>query len=156
MVRVLVVIAVDGSDVSTMAARQAVTLLGPGCGYALLEVVRVAVPLTVGAVGWAPGQAIPPSPEMVTEMTRLEERTAQADLIGLARQLGVAGRRRVVVGEPGEAICAVAAEEHADLVVVGSHGKGAWKRALLGSVSEHVVHRAPCPVMVVRSLEEEA
>jgi len=37
----------------------------------------------------------------------------------------------------------------ADLVIIASHGEGGWKRALLGSVSEAVARRAPCPVWVV-------
>ena len=38
----------------------------------------------------------------------------------------------------------------ADLIVVGSHGYGFWQRALLGSVSNAVVHHAPCSVLVIR------
>jgi nucleotide-binding universal stress UspA family protein len=155
MIRLMrVVIAVDGSDVSIDAARRAVELLGRGCQYTLLEVIRVAVPMAVGAAGWAPGQAIPPSPEMMEHMAEREAQSARADLADVAAVLGQRAARRVEVGEPGATICAVAAAEHADLIVVGSHGKGAWKQALLGSVSRHVVHRAPCPVMIVRPLEE--
>ena len=39
----------------------------------------------------------------------------------------------------------------ADLIVVGSHGRGFWKRSWLGSVSDRVVHHAPCAVMVVKA-----
>jgi nucleotide-binding universal stress UspA family protein len=46
--------------------------------------------------------------------------------------------------------------EHADMVLVGSHGRGVVGRFLLGSVSEHVVRHAPCPVLVVRPRETGA
>jgi nucleotide-binding universal stress UspA family protein len=57
------------------------------------------------------------------------------------------------MGDTGETVCQVAAEEKADLVVVGSHGKGWARRAFLGSVSQHVIQHAPCPVLVVRAEE---
>ncbi|MFI5115663.1 MAG: universal stress protein [Terriglobales bacterium] len=39
----------------------------------------------------------------------------------------------------------------ADLIVIGSHGRGGIERALLGSVAEAVVRRAPCPVLVIKA-----
>ena len=56
----------------------------------------------------------------------------------------------VEVGRPAELIVDIAAEWNADLIVVGSHGHGFWGRMLLGSVSDAVVHHAPCSVLVVR------
>lgn len=53
-------------------------------------------------------------------------------------------------GKAASAIVDEAAEWKADLIVVGSHGHGFWGRTLLGSVSDEVVHHAPCSVMVVR------
>lgn len=55
----------------------------------------------------------------------------------------------VINGPPEQKIVEVAKDWGADLVVVGSHGRGFWGR-LLGSVSDAVVHHAPCSVMVVR------
>ena len=53
-------------------------------------------------------------------------------------------------GDPGEAIVEAAAAEHAYLIVVGTHERGTVGRLFLGSVSDHVVRHAGCPVMVVR------
>jgi nucleotide-binding universal stress UspA family protein len=55
--------------------------------------------------------------------------------------------RRTVCREPSHAVCEAA--EGADLIVVGSHHRGAVGRWALGSVSTKVVHHAPCPVVVV-------
>ena len=57
----------------------------------------------------------------------------------------------VETGGAGPVICDLAVERSADVVVVGSRGRGAIKRALLGSVSTHIVHNAPCPVLVARA-----
>jgi nucleotide-binding universal stress UspA family protein len=56
----------------------------------------------------------------------------------------------VVVGHPADEIVRAAAEADIDLVVVGARGLGRFKRLLLGSVSERVLHRAYCPVLVVK------
>jgi nucleotide-binding universal stress UspA family protein len=57
---------------------------------------------------------------------------------------------RVVCGAPDQQLIELAKEWPADLIVVGSHGRGFWGR-LLGSVSTGVIHHAPCSVLVVRS-----
>lgn len=55
----------------------------------------------------------------------------------------------ILHGAPDQQIIDRAKEWNADLIVVGSHGRGFWGR-LLGSVSDGVVHHAPCSVLVVR------
>ena len=59
----------------------------------------------------------------------------------------------VWTGDPGDMIVSAAEAERVDMVLVGSHGRGAVGRLFLGSVSEHVVRHAPCPVLVVRPRE---
>jgi nucleotide-binding universal stress UspA family protein len=58
---------------------------------------------------------------------------------------------RILQGDPGPAICRLATELTAQAIVVGSRGRGILKRALLGSVSDHIVRNAPCSVIVTRS-----
>lgn len=56
---------------------------------------------------------------------------------------------------PAQEIVDYAADIHADLIVVGTHGRSGVSRLLMGSVAEHVVRSAPCPVLVVRPSEHE-
>jgi len=60
-----------------------------------------------------------------------------------------------VSSNPANAIIEYAKEAHVDLIVVGTHGRGPMSHLLMGSVAEHVVRHAPCPVLVVRPNEHE-
>lgn len=51
-------------------------------------------------------------------------------------------------GSPADSIIAVAKKWHADLIVMGSHGRGTVKGILMGSVSRDVLSHAPCPILV--------
>lgn len=53
-------------------------------------------------------------------------------------------------GAPDRVIIEAAKEWKADLIAVGSHGRGFWGRMMLGSISDSVLHHAPCSVLVVR------
>jgi nucleotide-binding universal stress UspA family protein len=54
------------------------------------------------------------------------------------------------VGEPAYEIISYAKAQAVDLVVVGTHGRTGLTHALMGSVAERVVRKAPCPVLTVR------
>lgn len=54
-----------------------------------------------------------------------------------------------VVGSPGRSICQAAKAWEADLIVVGSHQRKGLSEMILGSVSNYVLHHAPCSVLVV-------
>ncbi len=54
------------------------------------------------------------------------------------------------IGEAGQQLCAAAQDWDADLIVVGRRGHQGIKEVLLGSVSNYVLHRAPCSVMVIQ------
>jgi len=76
-------------------------------------------------------------------------------VVSEARAAGAKASYLVWEGDAGDAITAAADAEGADLIVVGSHGRSTVGRFLLGSVSDHVVHHASCPVLVVRSADDE-
>jgi nucleotide-binding universal stress UspA family protein len=80
-----------------------------------------------------------------------DQRSAAAQaLVARGRQDGVPCEFLVWEGDPGEAIVDAARAENADLIVLGSHGRRGVHRSIFGSVSDHVVRNAPCPVVVVR------
>jgi len=58
--------------------------------------------------------------------------------------------REVALGRPYHEIIRYAGENKIDLVVLGTHGRGGLRHALLGSVAERVVRKAPCPVLTIR------
>ena len=60
-----------------------------------------------------------------------------------------------VSADPAGTIVDYATEVHADVIVVGTHGRTGVSRLLMGSVAEHVVRAARCPVLVVRPREHE-
>ncbi len=93
--------------------------------------------------------------EVVDEGVRREQvRKALVERLGSDPEtLGY--RLHLPVGSPGPSIAAVAEEEDIDLIVIPSHGRGGFKRLLLGSVTERVLRLAHCPVLVLRMLPGE-
>ncbi len=69
---------------------------------------------------------------------------------GKARGKGLTVRPVLRTGVPYREVVAVATDELADLVLMGTHGRGGINRALLGSVADRVIRLAPCPVLTVR------
>lgn len=59
--------------------------------------------------------------------------------------------RRLEVGDPATEICRVAKDTGCELIAMGTHGRTGLGRFLMGSVAEHVVRRAPCPVLTVKA-----
>lgn len=86
----------------------------------------------------------------VDEVRATREREAQA-LVRRGWQVGVPISFLIWQGDPGEVIVEAARSEGVELIAVGSHGRRGVERALLGSVSDHVLRHAPCPVLVVGS-----
>lgn len=145
----LVLLATDGSELATAAMQRGVEILGPDHQFLALTVV---LPAYTPAAAVAPMDSHPTviDPMLENEIER-EDRAKSADEIDvLADRLGVPLRPLVEMGDAGSTICAVAERENADIVVLGSHGHGWLQRVLIGSVSSHVLHHAPCAVMVMR------
>jgi nucleotide-binding universal stress UspA family protein len=84
------------------------------------------------------------------DQARAERETVLLEIVRTARAAGAAAEFLIWTGDPGNALVAAAESEHADLLVVGTRGRSGAGRMLLGSVSDHLVHHAGCPVLVVR------
>jgi nucleotide-binding universal stress UspA family protein len=90
---------------------------------------------------------------VVAELTKEERKRVEKVLASVADRAEAEGVSCSTVAAEGfavEEICRRASEYDAQLIVVGSHGWGAARRLLSGSVSTGLVHSAPCPVLVVR------
>lgn len=132
----------DFSEVSTTAEAYA-TALAHHYGAAL-HLLHVDPPTPV----------MSPYGEIPVDIRLFEDQRqqAQADLAAArarAQAAGVAADASIRGGYPAREVLAVAAEEHADLIVLGTHGRGGVEHLLLGSVAEKVMRKAPCAVMVV-------
>jgi nucleotide-binding universal stress UspA family protein len=90
--------------------------------------------------------------ERVREVYESARAWGTAKLAEWTRAAGdLAVTARVRTGAPHAEILAAAVAEHADLVVIGTHGRGGVERALMGSVADRVIRLASCPVLAVRA-----
>jgi nucleotide-binding universal stress UspA family protein len=141
-----IVAGVDGSPSSLAALRWAVQQAGR-TGGTVDAVIAWQFPAT-GNFGWAPVSAIDDLDFESAAKHTLEQ--AIGSLGELAA--GVPVQPLVMQGLPAQVLLDAAVG--ADLLVVGSRGHGGFADALLGSVSQHCVHHAPCPVVVMRGEEQ--
>jgi nucleotide-binding universal stress UspA family protein len=142
--RLGIVVAVDGSPASNAAT----------C-WAARDAAMRNIPLTVVSVVTTPTATYPPVPFPDSLGVRLEDqgRKTAADAVKIAEDAmptdrKVAVKSEVVFSTPAQAL--VKMSDEAEMVVVGSSGKGMLARGLLGSVSSSVVRSANCPVAVIR------
>jgi nucleotide-binding universal stress UspA family protein len=89
-------------------------------------------------------------------LAELQQQEAQQRCEELLASTGLS-RGRIVLseGSPFVELIRIARTESADLLIIGTHGRGAIAHMLLGSVAERVVRKAPCPVLVVRKEEHD-
>lgn len=141
----------DGSEMAILAARTARTVAEKfGGGVTVLHVVQNYYTL--------PAFAVPDTVTIPLSVLQDLETAGQAILARTAEVFaGFAGRleTRLDYGPPGKTLVAAAAGEGHDLIVMGRRGLSGPAGLLLGSVSNHVVHYAPCPVLIVKGAEAQ-
>lgn len=141
-----VLLCTDGSDLSIDALRAGRELLAPGLVPVIVTVMVEPDPTLVTGAGIAGGVL---SPEAFEEADKAAADEARAVVAATRDALDLAdAEAHVLRGDPADAICRYADEHAAAAIVLGSRGRGGIKRALLGSVSDHVVRNAPCPVII--------
>lgn len=143
----LTLVCTDGSDLADSAAAAGLRVLAPAERTVILTVVpEPSLLLPYDASGMAGAAVSPAEYEQIRDRLSEEGRSV---LERTARELSLPdAETRVLVGDAGRGICQVAAELGATAIVIGSRGRGGLARAMLGSVSDHVVRHAPCPVLV--------
>jgi nucleotide-binding universal stress UspA family protein len=141
-----VLLCTDGSDLALGALAAGLAVLGPDAELAVVTVMHEPDPSLVTGTGFAGG--VVSSEEFDAAMEAAG--AVAAEIVTATQQaLGLSGGPfHVLTGSPGPAICQLATDLSAQAVVLGSQGRGGLKRAVLGSVSDHVVRNAPCPVVV--------
>jgi nucleotide-binding universal stress UspA family protein len=140
-----ILLATDGSPTSAKAAKIA-SEFATAFGAPMLVVSVWDV--TYEPIGVAYGPVIPDLDHVGHEQAQTVVAAAAAE----AREAGVQVETLVRRGSPIQQICAIADEFDPRLIVVGSHGWGAFKRVFFGSVSTGVLHHANQPVLVVRGV----
>lgn len=144
-----ILLATDGSDHSIRAVMEVATdYFRPERDEMLIiSVYEEAYPIAAEPYAIASDQY-----ERLAETLRVQSQSyveaAKATANAITGKNGI--KTEVLSGHPAQAIVDRAEKWQADLIVVGSHGRGFWGR-LLGSVSDGVAHHAPCSVLVVRS-----
>ena len=144
----------DFSELSIGAMKYAALLAEKfGASLHVLHVVDQAYQYWM-AMGPESVPAGPTTEEMInTSKKQMEE------FVGQHVPANLKATTQIVSGRPFMEIIRLAEEKAVDLIVIGTHGRGALSQMLLGSVADKVVHKAPCPVLSVREpgqkIEEE-
>ncbi len=134
-----IVLATDGSKYSEAATERAIAFAKSyGGSIKAISVVDV------------PPEFYAEAPRAVEDLVR-KAKGFVADVKRRADAAGVTAETFVGEAEADQAINDLVQEQKADIIVMGSHGRTGLRRLLMGSVTEHVIGHAACPVLVVKS-----
>jgi nucleotide-binding universal stress UspA family protein len=142
-----VLVATGGSPWSDNAVEYAVGLAKDyGLELVILHVIADTPPYFIAEAGT--------SMDQILEGNEEAGRHVIAEAAQWATEAGVEFETELAWGRVAEVICRIAAERDCDLIVVGSRGLTGFKRLMLGSISNAVAAKAPCPVLVVKWYEK--
>ncbi len=139
-----ILLAVDGSECSLRAVDHLVSHVAWFRDVPEIHLLHVHPPVPIGRVQSHIGK------DTLHEYYREE---SQLQLTPVQARLDAAGRfhtTHIHVGQPAEIIAKMANDLHCDLIILGTHGRGALAGMVMGSVVTRVLHLATCPVMLVK------
>ena len=142
-----ILLAIDDSKFSEAALRMLIAQNQPA--KTKVQLLHVVEPLEAPFYP----ELTPPYPVSLRDIENQRQKAGRNLAAKAAAKLRAAGFKvntSVRVGHPRTSIVDVAAKWHAELIIVGSHGRSGLDRLLLGSVSESVARHAPCSVQIVR------
>ena len=133
-----ILVPIDFSPYSDAALALATSLARDGGGTLVLAHVEV-IPISAAGGEYLYAIPEPPTEELLDKLNHVVPPDSH-----------VMVERRLLSGDPADAIIRLAESENIDLIVMGTHGRRGLSRLLMGSVAEAVVRAAPCPVLTVK------
>jgi nucleotide-binding universal stress UspA family protein len=153
-------ITTDGSEIARAATPHAVQLASMSSDATVIAVsvidtvAQILAQTTPSGWGFNGGRIAVESAEAAVAAERAQAETVLAALkVGLEAAGVKSVRTSILEGHPGTAIVDAATAEHVDVIVMATHGRSGLGRAVLGSVADHVVGHAGCPVLLVRPVQ---
>lgn len=142
-----ILLCTDGSELSERALAAGLRVLGPVDRVVVATAIEPFDAAMVSGISGFGGGML--SAEQYDDRRRVELEAAQELLDRTVAALGLDGAEtQVVEGDPATALAELAGALPATVVVAGTHGRGGLRRAMLGSVSDHLVRNSPCPIVI--------
>lgn len=145
-----ILLAIDGTKHSQPAIRAVSNFkLNADDELKIITVVDLAMPMAVDLyAGYLPSST--EIENTAKENANIVLESTKNEIIELMNDRNFSITTEVLIGSPESRIVEAAENFRSDLIIVGSHGYNRWERLLLGSVSDSIIHHAPCSVLVVR------
>lgn len=146
-----IILAIDGTKYSD-AAIKAVSKFnfGEDVELKIITVVDLALPMAIDLyAGYLPSST--DIENVAKENAALILENTKNQILNTIQNKNVIITTEVLIGSPERRIVEASEDFEANLIIVGSHGYNSWERLFLGSVSDAVVHHAPCSVLVIRN-----
>lgn len=153
-----ILVAIDTSSMGNYVFEQALELAKAVKGHLLLlHVLSPEEDTSPGMPGFAEADYYPWTLDDVNVSYRKQWDEFESECLEIlqarthqAMQVGVSAEFTQVPGSPGEIICKMAQTLQADLIILGHRGLSGLSELILGSVSNYVLHHAPCSVLTVQ------